>query len=72
MCVSLCVSVSQCVSVCQCMSVCVKVCVCVHANWLKEGMAMGVACCKKGHNFQMDSQTCTGFSGKVDHEPQDS
>ncbi len=31
----------------QCM--CVKVSTCVHANLLKEGVAMGVAYCKKVH-----------------------
>ncbi len=49
----------------------VKVCVCVHVNWLKGGVAVGVDC-KKVHNFQMDSQTCTKFSGKVGHELKDS
>ncbi len=44
----------------------------VHANWLKGGIAMGVVYCKKVQNFQMDSQTCTRFSGKVGHEPKDS
>ncbi len=39
-------------------------CVCVHDNWLKGGMLMEVAYCKKVHNFQMDLQTCTRFSGK--------
>ncbi len=42
------------------MCVCLKVCVCVPANWLKGGLAMGVDYCKKAHNFQMDSLTCTG------------
>ncbi len=49
--------------------VCVKVCVCVHANWLKEGIIMGVAYCKKVQSFQIDSQTCTRFGGKVGYEP---
>ncbi len=34
---------------------------------LNRGEAIGVAYCKKVHNFQMDSQTCTRFSGKVGH-----
>ncbi len=33
---------------------------------------MGVAQCEKANNFQMDSQTCTRFSGNVGHEPKDS
>ncbi len=49
-----------------CVCVCLCVCVCVHANWLKEGVAMEV------HNFQIDGKTCTGFNGKVGHEPKDS
>ncbi len=53
-----------------CVKVCV--CVCVHANWLKGDVAMGVAYCKKVQHIQMDSQTCTRFSGKVVHEPKDS
>ncbi len=57
---------------CVCVCVCVKVCVCVHANRLKEGVALGVTYCKKVHNFQMDSQTWTRFSGTVGHEPKDS
>ncbi len=48
------------------------VCVCL---WLCQlatgGVAVGVASFEKVHNFQMDSQTCTRFSGKVDHEPKD-
>ncbi len=28
--------------------VCVKLCLCVHADWVKEGVVMGVAYCKKG------------------------
>ncbi len=54
------------------MCVCVKVCVCVDANWLKGSVIMGVSYCDKAHNFRMDSQTCTRFSGKVGHEQQDS
>ncbi len=54
------------------MCMCVKVCVCVHTNGLKGGVVMEVAYCKKVHNFQMDSQTSTRFSGKVGHEPKDS
>ncbi len=50
----------------------VQVCVFVHVSGLKGELAVGVACCKKLHNFQMDSQTCTGFSGKVCHELKDS
>ncbi len=57
-------------SVCVCL--CVKACVCVHANWLKESVAMRVAYGKKMRNFQMDSQTCASFSGKVGHEPKNS
>ncbi len=53
------------------MCVLVKVFVCVHANWPKGGVVMGVAYCKNVQNFQMDSQTCTRFSGKVGHEPKD-
>ncbi len=47
------------------MRVCVKVCVCVHVSWLKGGVAIGVACYKKVHNIQIDSQTCTRLSAKV-------
>ncbi len=46
------------------MCVCVCVWVWVHANWLKGGVVRGVAHCKRAHNFQVDSQTCTRFSGK--------
>ncbi len=53
-------------------NVCVKACICVHANWLKGGVVMGVAHCKKVHNFRMDLHTWTRFSGKVGHEPKDS
>ncbi len=49
-----------------------KVCICVHASLLKVGVAMGVVYCKIAHNFQMDSQACTRFSGKFGHEPKDS
>ncbi len=35
-------------------------------------MAMGVAYCKKAHNFQMESEIAQKFSGKVDHELKDS
>ncbi len=44
----------------------------VRTDWLKRGVAMGVACCKKAQSFQMDSQTCTRFSGKVGLEPKES
>ncbi len=50
----------------------VKVCVYVHANLLKGGVAMEAARFKRVHNFQMDSQTCTRYSGKVGYEPKDS
>ncbi len=50
---------------------CVNVCVCVHTSWLKGGVVIGVGCCKKAQNIQMDSQICTRFSGKVGHEPKD-
>ncbi len=46
--------------------------VCVHPSWLKGGVVTGVDYCKKAHNFQTDSQTCTRFSGQVGHEPKDS
>ncbi len=35
-------------------------------------MSVGVAYCKKAHNSQMDSQTCTRFIVKVGREPKDS
>ncbi len=51
------------------------VCVCVRVlgylcsyQLAKGGVAFGVANCKKAHNFQMDSHTCTRFNGKVGHE----
>ncbi len=47
-------------------------CVRVLANWLKRGVAMGVAYCKKEQNFQIDAQTCTRFRGKGDDVPKDS
>ena len=50
----------------------VKVCDCVHANWLNVGVVMGGAYPNKEHNFQMDSQSSTRFSGKAGHEPKDS
>ncbi len=53
------------------MCVCVKVCVCVHANWLKWGVTVEMANCKKMHNVHMDSWTCARFSGKAGHEPKD-
>ncbi len=43
----------------------------VHANWPKGAVAVGVAYRKKEYNFQMDSQICTRFSGKVGHRPKD-
>ncbi len=55
-----------------CVRACVCVCVCVHANWLKRGTAIGVAYCKKVHNMEMDSQSCTRFSGMVGHDANDS
>ncbi len=36
---------------CVCVCVCVKVCVCVYASYLKGGVAVGVAYCKKAHDF---------------------
>ncbi len=51
--------------VCVCVCVCVCVWAFVHANWPKGGMAVGVTYCKWTHNYQMDSQTCTRFGGKV-------
>ncbi len=42
------------------------VCFCP-CQMVKGCMVMGVV-----HNFQIDSQSCTSFSGKVDHEPEDS
>ncbi len=42
----------------------VFVCVRAHANWLKVGVEMGVAFCKKVHDFQIASQTCT-FSDRL-------
>ncbi len=41
-------------------------------NLAKRGWAMGVAYCKKAHNFQMDLQICTRFRGKAVHEQKDS
>ncbi len=43
------------VCVCVCVCVCMKVCVCFHVAWRKGGVAVGVACNKKAHNFWMDS-----------------
>ncbi len=57
----------MCVCVCVCERERERVCVCVHANWLWEWPIA-----KKAHNFQMDSHTCTKFSGKVGNEPKDS
>ncbi len=55
-----------------CVCVCVWLCVCVCVFTPVAGVVMGVAFCQKVHNFQMDSQICTKFSGKVDYEPKDS
>ncbi len=55
----------MCVRVCVCVCVCEKMCVCVHASWLKGGVAVGGANCKKVHNFQIDSQTCTDLVEKM-------
>ena len=38
---------------------CCMLCVHVHVNWLKGGVAMGVAYHKKVHNFDIDAQICT-------------
>ncbi len=66
LCLSLC-RLSVCVCVCVC--VCVKMCAGVHANLFQKGVAMGVFYRKKVQkNSQIDSQTCTRFSGKVGHE----
>ncbi len=43
------------------------VCLC-SCQLAKRGVAKGVACFKKAHNFQMDSQTCTKFGWKVGAE----
>ncbi len=56
---------------CVCLCLCEGVCLC-SCNVLKVGVAMGVASCKKVHNFQMESQTCTRFSVKICHEPNNS
>ncbi len=58
----------------KCVYVCVhvEVCVCVDANWLKGGMSLGVAYCKKAHIFLTDSQSWKKFTAKVGHEPKDS
>ncbi len=44
-------------------------CVRVLANWLKRGVAMGVAYCKKAGGLRMDSWTYTRFTAKVCYEP---
>ncbi len=51
--------------------VCNGVCLCL-CKLAKRGVAIAVVYYKNAHNFQMDSQTCTRFSGKVVHEPEDS
>ncbi len=57
------------VQVCVCMCVCEGVCLC--SCFLAKGaVAMGLAYCK--HDFQINLQTCTRFSGKVVYEPKDS
>ncbi len=47
--------------------VCVRVCVCVcvNANWLKGVWQLEWPIFKKAHDFQIDSQTCSRFSGKM-------
>ncbi len=51
---------------------CVKMCVCAHVNGLKRAWQWEWPDKIKVYNFQMDSQTCTRFIGKVCHELKDS
>ncbi len=52
-----------------CVCVCVSVCSC---ELTTKATAVGGLLQIKANNFQIDSQTCTRFSGKVGHEPKDS
>ncbi len=58
--------------VCVCVCVCVWRCFFVFLTVGWKGCGNGSGLMQNVSNFQMVSQTCTRFSGKISHEPKDS